>query len=66
MSRLHRLAAGLAVAAVVVIAAACSTVGATPSPTEMMESPSPSASMMDHSPMPSDTMMEESPSPSAP
>ncbi len=57
----------LVVSAVLVTVTACSTQsGATPSPTEMMESPSPTATEMMESPSPVDSMMEESPSPSTP
>ena len=68
MPRLPRSLVTLAISAALATVAACSTQsGSTPSPTEMMESPSPSASeMMHESPSPADSMMEESPSPSTP
>ena len=64
-SRLSRLtAAGFALA---FAAGACSSAGASasPSPAMIESSPSPSAAMMEDSPSPSAAMMEHSPSPSA-
>jgi hypothetical protein len=51
--------------AIAVALGACTTPGATASPTDaMMEhSPSPTDAMMEHSPSPTDAMMEHSPSP---